>query len=347
VNPGVFESAEVRSLHARLIELERERSEAQEQARLLEALQSAFAAIAQTRVYDEIVAHLLRAAFDPLGFSRALFFSVDRENGIAARWQIDGSEAVESYDEPADLRSGGAMLAALRGEPGAGVGLASDLSAPFVDVRGWYVLGPLVGAQGTLGLLYADGHASKSPRVWETSAVRALTTIASVAIDNSLRFAKSEALAMRDPLTGLHNRRAFSERLQAEIEASERDLRQMTFVMVDVDDFKRVNDNFGHLGGDAVLRQIADALLRGSRAQDVVARYAGDEFCILLTNVDSELAFTLVARLSAELRAQKLSCSIGAALFPQHGTDAATLAQAADRALYATKAAGKNGFSFA
>jgi diguanylate cyclase (GGDEF)-like protein len=239
------------------------------------------------------------------------------------------------------------MLAVLRGEVGAGDGFASDLSAPLVDVRGWYVLSPLMRAEGALGLLYVDGHASSLPRAWETSAARALTTIASVAIDNSLHFAKSEALAMRDPLTGLHNRRAFSARLEREIETSARDGRQMTFVMIDVDDFKSVNDTFGHAGGDRVLRQIADALLRSSRAQDIVARYAGDEFCILLTNVDSELAFNLVARLSAELRAQKLSCSIGAALFPQHGSDAAALAQSADRALYEAKAAGKNGFSFA
>jgi len=78
----------------------------------------------------------------------------------------------------------------------------------------------------------------------------------------------------------------------------------------------------------------------------VVGRFAGDEFVVLLSNVDRELAGTLVMRLSADLQAQQLRCSIGAALYPQDATDASSLLTAADRALYATKSTGKNGFAF-
>jgi diguanylate cyclase (GGDEF)-like protein len=117
--------------------------------------------------------------------------------------------------------------------------------------------------------------------------------------------------------------------------------------MLDVDDFKAVNDTYGHAQGDRVLRDLSAALLRGARAHDVVGRYAGDEFVVLYLGVDRALAESLVARLSATLREQRLSCSIGAALFPQDATDAASLLAAADRALYETKRGGKNGFRFA
>jgi diguanylate cyclase (GGDEF)-like protein len=95
------------------------------------------------------------------------------------------------------------------------------------------------------------------------------------------------------------------------------------------------------------LQHLAQTLTCSSRANDVVGRYAGDEFVVLLPNIDVEIARVLVGRLSADLRAQGLHCSLGAAIFPEDAIDAEGLLCAADRALYATKAAGKNGFSFA
>ena len=118
-------------------------------------------------------------------------------------------------------------------------------------------------------------------------------------------------------------------------------------MLIDVDDFKRINDTRGHAHGDAVLQHLAQTLTRSSRAGDIVGRYAGDEFVVLLPNIDVEISRVLVGRLSTELRAQGLHCSLGAAIFPKDAIDAEGLLCAADRALYATKAAGKNGFSFA
>lgn len=342
-----YDHAELRSLNARVLELERERSDARDQARLLTALQGTFTRIAITRTPDEVIAQMLRAARDPLGFSRGIYFKVDRERGIEAQFSFDGSDVVEPSDEVPDVRPGSAILQLLRHEAGNGVGRAGELSVPFVDVRGWYVLSALANAEGTLGILYVDGHRSSAPRDWETGLVRALATIASVSIDNSVLFSKTQELATRDPLTGLFNRRAFAERLLAEIDTCRTHGRSLTYVMIDVDDFKRINDTHGHAHGDVVLKRLGATLLRNSRAHDIVARYAGDEFVVLLSNVDPDLATALVARLSNDLRAEGISCSLGAALYPRDAPDAATLLAAADRALYVTKAAGKNSFRFA
>ncbi|GAC1442301.1 MAG: hypothetical protein NVS2B8_07830 [Vulcanimicrobiaceae bacterium] len=341
------ELAELRSLTNRITELERERADARDEADLLRRLQSVFTTIAVSRSPDDVIAGMLRAAYEPLGYSRAIYFSVDRNRGIEARYQVDRNDTVEPSTEEIDLRPGSSVLSLLRGDAANSVGRAGDLSAPFVDVRGWYVLGALTNSDGTIGVLYVDGHRHGIIRERDVTLVHALATIASVAIDNSVLFARTQELAMRDPLTGLFNRRAFAERLLAEIEACRLYGKSLAYIMIDVDDFKKINDSLGHAHGDAVLRRLGDTLVRSSRTDDVVGRYAGDEFVVLLTNVDLEQARALVARLSAELRLANISCSVGAATFPRDADDAGGLLAAADRALYATKAAGKNGFAFA
>ena len=227
------------------------------------------------------------------------------------------------------------------------IGVAGELCAPIVDVRGWYVLGALDTADRTIGLLYVDGHRSRAPQEWEAGFVSSLTAIAGVSLHNSALFARTRELALRDPLTGLFNRRAFSERLMAEIDTARRHGRSLAYVLMDVDDFKRINDTYGHARGDAALVSLAQTLLRTSRAQDVVGRFAGDEFTLLLVDVRPAMTRTLVSRLCRELRRAGVACSIGVATFPADADDAAELAVAADRALYATKAAGKDGYSFA
>ncbi len=342
--PADAHARTVKALAARIAELERGRAEALDENRRLLAVADATKRIAATREVDAIVARVLRAMREPLGFSRAMYFSVDRRRGVEARVQVDGGDTIEPCHEELDLGGGSAVLGVLRGEPD-GIGREGDLSAPVVVVRGWYVLCALAANEGTFGVLYVDGHA-ELPQETLAGQVRSVASVAAIAIENATQFARTQALAARDSLTGLFNRRAFDERLHQTMLDSRRTQRPFAYVMIDVDDFKSINDRFGHAYGDDVLRALAATLTASSRTGDVVGRYAGDEFSVIMTDLDAELARTLVARLSGDLRARELRCSLGAAIFPKDAQDARGLVEAADRALYNTKAAGKNGYSF-
>jgi diguanylate cyclase (GGDEF)-like protein len=117
--------------------------------------------------------------------------------------------------------------------------------------------------------------------------------------------------------------------------------------MLDLDDLKRINDSGGHALGDLVLKHLAATLATGARPTDLIARFGGDEFALTFVDVDAALARALVRRLSTALASAGLRCSLGAALSRRGREDVDALLEAADRALYAVKAAGKNGYAFA
>lgn len=159
--------------------------------------------------------------------------------------------------------------------------------------------------------------------------------------------------ATTDPLTGLANRRAFEEQLAARVDEAARYDRPVAVLLLDLDGFKRVNDAYGHAGGDAVLVAVSGALKRSLRRSDLPARLAGDEFVALLPETDGARALKLAERVCAEIAKLNVSvgaatvrpsASVGAASTEGHaGVDAAGLLAAADGAAYAAKHAGKNG----
>ena len=153
-------------------------------------------------------------------------------------------------------------------------------------------------------------------------------------------------MAMHDPLTGLPNRTLMHDRLSKMIEASRRDETPFAFLVIDLNGFKRINDQYGHDYGDQLLRQAAKRLHNALRASDTAARFGGDEFTVLLGPPDPSAWQAVCGRIHTVLNMPyKLSeakvtvgASIGVALFPAHGEDARALLLSADRAMYAAKA---------
>jgi diguanylate cyclase (GGDEF)-like protein len=161
-------------------------------------------------------------------------------------------------------------------------------------------------------------------------------------------------LSITDHLTGLLNRRYLHDRLEEELARSQRFNRQLSVLMVDLDGFKQYNDTFGHLAGDRILEAIAVVIMNSVRSIDIVARYGGDEFTIILPETGISMAILIGERLRSDIAQTALpvtpqgtsehtiTASIGIACFPEHDTTANSLIDAADTALYRAKTAGKN-----
>jgi two-component system cell cycle response regulator len=166
--------------------------------------------------------------------------------------------------------------------------------------------------------------------------------------------ARLEQLAQTDPLTQLLNRRALTERITAEMERALRYDSTLALLMIDLDHFKRVNDTYGHLVGDDVLRDVAQLLSRTIRGSDIVARYGGEEFLVLLPETDEGGAERFAERLREAVEQHefakvslaevlKLTASVGVAVFPAARVESVEdLFQRADAALYRAKAEGRN-----
>jgi diguanylate cyclase (GGDEF)-like protein/PAS domain S-box-containing protein len=164
--------------------------------------------------------------------------------------------------------------------------------------------------------------------------------------------AELEHLAIHDALTGLYNRGELERRLNDEIQRAIRYQRPLSLFMLDIDWFKKINDSYGHMAGDEILRSLAELLMVEVRTQDYVSRYGGEEFVIILPETTPEEAVELAHRLCVEIadsrfcinghKDLKVTVSIGVAGFPVHGDNLEGLLEAADMAMYAAKDAGRN-----
>lgn len=163
--------------------------------------------------------------------------------------------------------------------------------------------------------------------------------------------ARLERLAVTDGLTGLFNHRRFQEALHSELLRCERHKRPLAVLMLDVDFFKKVNDSMGHPAGDELLRRLAEVLGADLRQTDLISRYGGEEFAVLLPETTKAEAMQVAERMreSVELKinegtrwTQRITVSVGVATFPEDGATAETVLEAADQALYVAKRQGRN-----
>jgi diguanylate cyclase (GGDEF)-like protein len=208
---------------------------------------------------------------------------------------------------------------------------------------------PLVSFGQTLGVLALDSSKADAFRDGDQQSLESVADICATAIQNAHYVDRVKQLAYLDGLTGIFNRRFFELRIMEEIARARRYGTGMAVIMADIDEFKRLNDEFGHVLGDEVLRQVSSLFHQQVRKVDVVCRYGGEEFAILLTQVTPEQAITVAGKLRKMVEGwqfpgvpRTVTISAGAAAFPQHGTTRDGLVKAADSALYAAKQAGRN-----
>jgi len=190
---------------------------------------------------------------------------------------------------------------------------------------------------------------SAGPRIFsqrDCELLDALATQAAIAIENFILQEKTHRLSVTDPLTGVANHRELLSRLDAALEVAQHQQQPLSLLMVDIDNFKEINDSYGHPMGDEVLRSVATTLMQSSRPGDLVARYGGDEFVIVLGGTSADRAAATAERLAAAVAGTtipgsfdriKPSVSIGIAAYPEDARTRRSLIQAADQAMYFAK----------
>lgn len=222
--------------------------------------------------------------------------------------------------------------------------------------QGSLVSAPIVAKDRLLGVLNLHKPVIEAFNETELQLIRATTNQLAVAIENSQLYEKTRTLSNTDELTSIPNRRYFHTILRREFALAQRYNSAFSIIMVDIDHFKRYNDTFGHLNGDLALTRVANILLQNTRGIDLVARFGGEEFIILLSNTNKESAYLVAEKLrnavanenfllpgpDNESGAEAMSISLGIAEYPTDSNGLDALVEKADRALYAAKASGRN-----
>lgn len=226
---------------------------------------------------------------------------------------------------------------------------APDSSAVFPLVRNRQLIGSL-----NIGSSNQERFIAGSA----TDFLERLAAVVAVCFENALNHERIKLLGLIDPLTGIHNRRYFDERLLEETSRALRLGRPLSCLFLDIDHFKQFNDRFGHPVGDEVLREVASTIKSQMRASDVLARFGGEEFAILLIQMDQEEALDIAERIRARIASQpfqisagadeNITVSVGCAILTGIEDTAMVedasrnLLNQADQALYKAKAAGRN-----
>jgi diguanylate cyclase (GGDEF)-like protein/putative nucleotidyltransferase with HDIG domain len=203
---------------------------------------------------------------------------------------------------------------------------------------------PLQGLNGTVGVLTLyraekDAFSRDNLRI-----LLAISSKVSLSIENALKFRQAEDSAVTDYLTSLPNSRSLFPRLESELARCRRESTMLTVVVCDLNGFKQINDHYGHLEGNRLLRQISETLRHNCREYDYVARMGGDEFVLLLLGKEQGAIDERIAQLERlkwnagrDDEIYRVSMSVGAAVFPQDGADADELLAEADRRMYKAK----------
>ncbi|MDT8311771.1 MAG: DUF484 family protein [Methylophaga sp.] len=226
---------------------------------------------------------------------------------------------------------------------------------PNINDLGSVALLPLIRQQQLIGCLnLGSRNSSRFQSGIGTQFLQHMAAVVAACIENARLHEEIKLVGLRDPLTGVNNRRFFDQRIEEEVSRAKRQKTPLSCLFIDLDHFKRVNDQHGHQAGDVILKQVASLINDSLRSTDVLSRYGGEEFVILLTDTTASAAADIAGRMREQIAAMQFSVSHGRKVQVTLSIGLATLdsaspsqtskqlLQAADQAVYAAKVSGRN-----
>ncbi|HKD79335.1 MAG TPA: diguanylate cyclase [Candidatus Angelobacter sp.] len=329
--------------NARLYSMERRRAEQ------LEAINAVAKKTTRVLDLDELLTVVCRLLLD--------WFRIDHVAVLLAEGDTLRVRAYEGRLTPnlamGSILSPGAGLAARALSTGRSV-IENDVNsiegyiAGFAETQSEMCV-PLIIFGEKLGVLALDSAARNVFVPDDIQPLESVADICAAAIQNAHNFDRMKQLAYVDGLTGIHNRRYFEMRVMEELERAGRFQGRMSLIMLDIDHFKKMNDEFGHLLGDEMLRAVSSILKQQLRKMDMVCRYGGDEFAIVVPETTGESAMRVAEKLRRQVEThffpgvpRPVTISCGVADYPAHGVTRDEVVAAADAALYLAKQAGRN-----
>jgi diguanylate cyclase (GGDEF)-like protein len=328
--------------NARLYSLEQQRAR---QLQAINAIAQQTTAVLELEELLDRVCQLIQEAFRVSHVS--LFLREDHDLVLRAHYGILTPRIPQGGRFPASNEPWASILSS--GKTATESDLQSATTLKFFAESASRMRIPMVSFGQTLGILALDSSQPDAFRDGDLESLESVADICATAIQNAHYVERVKQLAYLDGLTGIFNRRFFELRIMEEIERARRYGTGMAVIMADIDQFKRLNDEFGHVLGDEVLRQVSSLFHQQLRKIDVVCRYGGEEFGILLTQTNAQHAMSIAEKLRKMVAGwqfpgvpRTVTISAGAAAFPDHGITRDDLVRAADAALYAAKQAGRN-----
>jgi diguanylate cyclase (GGDEF)-like protein len=225
-----------------------------------------------------------------------------------------------------------------------------ELVKVFTDIPVESLFGfPLLADEEVVGVLMVTDPAVRTIPEREYQILGSIANQASIAIHNATSLHDEKRKAYTDGLTGLYNRRYFNERIEDAAGRALTDKGTLSLILLDIDNFKKYNDTYGHLEGDRLLKIVAGTMEGTIREQDILARYGGEEFAVILNNTSNATAIQIaerirqsIADISPKLIKTTVTISAGVATLPEHAKDRDSLITFADKSLYQAKDSGKN-----
>lgn len=326
--------------------------EEQEKTRHLTLVNTISRHVIATLNPDEMLATITQQLENGLNYDHFSIATMDYETKELVI-QAEGGHKREALGRRLPLTEGLLGQVARTGQMGVVTEMGLRGPRAVLDDSESAIVLPIVMGDQLLGVLTVENKKRHEFGQEEVLLLRTLTDLIAGALHNALTFQKAQEQAITDGLTGVKTHRFFMEALSAEWKRATRAGRAFSLVLIDLDRFKFVNDFYGHLEGDLVLQRVAQILEQNCRRSDVVARYGGDEFVVLMPETTQDQAKQLASKLRAWvasdplLREKNVTGSFGISSFPVHGATPQELVQVADASMYLSKHQGGNAVSMA